>query len=100
MRRRVCPLAGQIELVTGASGREFHAQIHQLANARRSLPHAELHRLSPAETSSRNQRVLDMLLEAVVVRKNGSDTPLSIGRGPFLPAALGQDGHRDHGRRT
>ena len=63
---RVAPFAREVETEGRRVAGEVRAQLDQLAHPRGSLFHGDAHRGLPAKPGPRDERVLDVLLDAVL----------------------------------
>src|SRR5436190_5990264 len=85
-------LARQVVTEWGAVAGELRAHLDQLAHAVRSFGDRDADRLLAAETAAGRDRVLDVLLEAVLRTENRGDSTLGIRRVALRPASLGEQG--------
>ena len=87
----VAALAGQRELAVLLV--ELGAPADQLVDLLRRLADDHLDDLAVAQAGAGDERVLDVVLEAVLRRQHAGDAALGVGAVALLDAVLGDDEH-------
>ena len=90
---RVTALPGEVELLRGLLV-ELDPEGEEPADPVRALPDGHLDRLALAQASARDERVLHVEVERVVVREHGGDAPLRVLGRPLRALALREDEDR------